>query len=676
MTDHFPHLFSPLDLGFMTLPNRVVMGSMHTGLEDRSRDYGKLAAYFAERARGEVALIITGGIAPSLSGWLAPFSARLDRRSQLRRHRLVTNAVHDEGGRICMQILHAGRYGHHPFCVAPSAIRSRITPFSPRALTTRGVSRQIRAYARCAVLAREAGYDGVEIMGSEGYLINQFLAPRTNRRTDRWGGSAVRRMQFAVAVTEAVRTAVGPDFIVIFRLSALDLVEGGSLGEEVMQLAAAVEKSGATMLDTGIGWHEARVPTVQSLVPRAAYSVLTSRIRAHVGIPVMATNRINMPETAEALLARGDADLVSLARPLLADPDWVHKARKGRDDQINTCIACNQSCLDRVFARRYASCLVNPRCCNETELNVVPTRVPRRYAVVGAGPAGLACAATLAERGHDVSLFEQDSRIGGQFNLAARVPGKEEFAETLRYFRRRLVVVGVDLRLGVHIQAPDLLKEDFDGFILATGARPRLPMITGLDHPAVHYYDEILSGRVRAGNHVAVIGAGGVGVDVATFLAMGNDRNSRHPDGYFREWGVDPLAATRGGVTDVKTRPPVPERRIWMLRRGHGKPGAGLGRTTGWVHRARLRALGVEMLTGVTYERVDDEGLHIRVGTEHRSLAVHTVVVCAGQEPQRELLAGLERQGRPVHVIGGADQAVELDAARAIEQATRLAVTL
>ncbi len=675
MTEHYPHLFEPLDLGFVRLRNRVLMGSMHTGLEDRRRDFEKLAVYFAERARGEVGLMVTGGIAPNRTGWLAPFAGKLSRGGEVARHQLVTRAVHDEGGRICMQMLHAGRYAYHPLSVAPSAVKAPINPFRPRALSQRGIDSQIQAFVRSACLAREAGYDGVEIMGSEGYLINQFLAPRTNRRNDAWGGDVDGRMRFALEVVRRTRAAVGHDFILIFRLSMLDLVEQGNTWEEVVTLGKALEGAGVNLINTGIGWHEARVPTIQTSVPRAAFAWVTGRMKQELQIPLIATNRINMPDMAERILAQGQADMVSMARPLLADPDWVRKAREGRWREINTCIACNQACLDHVFQQRRASCLVNPRACYETELNYLPTREPKRVAVVGAGPAGLACATVLAERGHEVSLFDAANEIGGQFNMAKRVPGKEEFAETLRYFQARLRATGVDVQLSHRVTAAELQREDYDAFVLATGVTPRKPEIPGLHHPKVLSYAEVLTAGVRPGKRVAVIGAGGIGFDVCEYLVHEEQQSpSRDLQRWQREWGVDPEYSDRGAL-----RQPEPEpspRQVYLLQRSTGKPGAGLGKTTGWIHRATLRAKGVEMLAEVRYERIDDAGLHIRVREEARLLEVDHVIVCAGQEPLRELLEPLQADWRPVYLIGGAERADELDAKRAIDQGTRLAASL
>jgi 2,4-dienoyl-CoA reductase (NADPH2) len=672
----YPHLLAPLDLGHVTLPNRVVMGSMHTGLEDHARDFPKLAAYFAERARGGAALIVTGGFAPNVEGTFYPLASKLTTRREARQHRQVTDAVHDAGGRIALQILHAGRYSYTPWCVAPSSVKSPISKFTPRALGDRGVRRQIRSFARAARLAREAGYDGVEVMGSEGYLINQFLAPRTNRRTDRWGGSPEKRRRFAVEVVRAVREAVGPDFIVIYRISVLDLVEEGQTWDEVTALAAEIEAAGATMLNLGIGWHEARVPTIVTSVPRAAFTSYAARLKQHVSIPVVATNRINMPDVAEQVLA-GGADLVSLARPFLADPDWVRKAAESRADEINTCIACNQACLDHTFVNKRASCLVNPRAAHETELVIGPTRTVKKVAVVGAGVAGLAAATTLAERGHEVELFEARDHVGGQFDIAMRIPGKEEFAETIRYFTRRLDLTGVKLHLGRRVDADELLEGGFTEVVVATGVAPRMPSIPGIDHPMVMSYADLVRGERTAGRSVAVIGAGGIGVDVCEFLTTEHSP-ALDVDAWKAEWGVGDPAESRGGL-----RPPHPEpspRRVVLLQRKTSSIGKGLGKTTGWVHRASLKAKGVEQVTGVvSYDRIDDEGLHVTVGTggdgatEQRTYPVDTVVLCAGQESVRTVADVLEERGLTVHVVGGADVAAELDAKRAIRQGTEVA---
>ncbi len=668
----YPNLFAPLDLGFATLPNRILMGSMHTGLEDRARDFDKLAAYFAERARGGVALLVTGGFAPDIAGWLTPFASRLSMPWQVAPHRKVTRAVHAEGGRICLQILHAGRYAYHPLSVAPSPIKSPITPFTPRALSARGVERTIDAFVNCARKAQDAGYDGVEVMGSEGYLINQFLVERTNQRTDDWGGPLENRQRFPVEIVRRMRAAVGRDFIIIYRLSMLDLVERGQAWDEIVALARKVEGAGATLINTGIGWHEARVPTIVTSVPRAGFAWVTRRMKAEVRIPLVTTNRINMPDVAERVLADGDADMVSMARPLLADPDWVRKAREARAEDINTCIACNQACLDHVFENKRASCLVNPRACFETELLVRPAPVRKRIAVVGAGPAGLACATTLAERGHAVTLFEQAARIGGQFNMAKRIPGKEEFAETLRYYARRIQQCAVELRVDTRA-TPDLLQ-GFDEVVLATGVTPRAASIPGSDRPNVLSYVDVLSGDAPVGPRVAIIGAGGIGFDVAEFLVESAPSPTTDVARWTREWGVDMTLASRAGL--VRAAPEAPEREVWLLQRTPGKPGRRLNKTTGWVHRATLAAKRVTMLGGVAYERIDDDGLHIRIGDQPRVLAVDTVVVCAGQEPHRALHAQLVGAGMRGHLIGGADVAAELDAKRAIAQGTRLAAGL
>ncbi len=677
MADHrdassYPHLFAPLDLGFTTLRNRVLMGSMHTGLEDRKRDFPRLAAYFAERAAGGVALIVTGGFSPNFEGWLTPFASRLAWPWEARKHRQVTDAVHGHGAKICLQLLHAGRYAYHPLSVAPSRIKSPITPFTPRALGARGVERTIDAYATAARLARDGGYDGVEVMGSEGYLINQFLSARTNRRDDAWGGDVAGRMRFATEIVRRVREACGPDFIIIYRLSMLELVPEGSDWNEIVQQARAIEAAGATIINTGIGWHEARVPTIATSVPRAAFAGVTAKLRPHVGLPLVATNRINMPDAAERILAGGGADMVSMARPLLADPQWVAKARAGTPEAINTCIACNQACLDHVFQRRTASCLVNPRACAETELNYLPAATRRRLAVVGAGPAGLACATIAAQRGHEVVLFDRADRIGGQFNLAARIPGKEEFAETLRWFTYRIGETGVHLRLSTEA-TPEALA-GFDEIVLATGVTPRAVDFEGHDHPRVVGYLDVLRGDVVPGRRVAIVGAGGIGFDVAEFLVQGPPSPTLDVGRWMREWGVDPLFESPGGLRPA--RPEAPLREVWLLQRSPGRPGARLGKTTGWIHRGTLKHKGVRMLGGVEYVAVDDEGFHLRVDGHARLLPVDHVVVCAGQESERSLLAPLQAAGRRVHVVGGADVAAELDAKRAIAQASTLAAAL
>jgi 2,4-dienoyl-CoA reductase (NADPH2) len=672
----YPHLMSPLDLGFTTLRNRVVMGSMHTGLEDRTKDVPKLAAYFAERARGGVGLIVTGGYAPNRTGWLLPLGADLITRRQASRHREITDAVHAEGGKIALQILHAGRYSYQPLSVSASSIKAPINPFRPRALTRRGIESTIDDYVRCARLAQEAGYDGVEIMGGEGYFLNQFLAERTNRRTDEWGGSAENRRRIAVEIVRRTRAAVGENFIILFRLSMADLVEKGQTWSEIVDLARELEAAGTTILNTDIGWHEARVPTIVTSVPRAAFASFTERLAREVSIPVCASNRINMPETAEEILSRGDAQLISAARPLLADPEWVAKAAADRSDEINTCIACNQACLDHAFANKHVSCLLNPRAGRETELVLSPTRRRKSIAVVGAGPAGLSAALNLAQRGHEVNLFEGGSEIGGQFAIARRIPGKEEFAETIRYFTRSLETAGVKVHLNTRVDAQTLVDGGYDEVVLATGVTPRVPAIPGVDHPSVLSYAELVRDGRPAGERVAVIGAGGIGVDVSEFLTHDHSPALDLAE-WNREWGVTEDESAPGALTDPVITPSP--RQVYLLQRKTTPIGAGLGKTSGWVHRAALKKKGVEQISGVNYERIDDDGLHITFGEKRerpRTIAVDTVVICAGQESVRDLEAGLTDAGVAVHVIGGADVAGELDAKRAIEQGTRLAAVL
>lgn len=669
----YPHLLEPLDLGFTTLRNRVLMGSMHTGLEDRVKDFDRLATYFAERARGGVGLIVTGGFAPNLEGTLFPGASMLVTEGQARHHRRITDAVHREGSKIALQILHAGRYAYHPLAVSAMRRRSPISMFTPRALSTRGVRRTVKAYARCARLAREGGYDGVEIMGSEGYLINQFLAPRTNQRTDAYGGSAEARRRFPVEVVRAVREAVGPDFIIVYRLSMLDLVPDGQTWDEIVALAKEVEEAGATIINTGIGWHEARVPTIVTSVPRGAFVDVTAKLRPEVSIPVVTSNRISMPDLADRVIADGKADMVSMARPFLADPDWVAKAAEGRDDEINTCIGCNQACLDHTFSKKTASCLVNPRAAHETLLVIGRTRRAKKVAVVGAGPAGLAAAVAAAERGHEVELFETSQDIGGQFAIAQRIPGKEDFAETIRYYRRRLDLEDVKVHLGRRAEVEDLL--DFDEIVVATGVEPRIPSIPGVDHPKVLTYAQLVRDGAPAGRTVAVIGAGGIGVDVSEFLTHLESPLSVAE--WMAEWGVGSPDGSRGGLTEPSPSPSP--REVHLLQRKSSTIGRGLGKTTGWVHRAALKAKGVHQLTGVNYERIDDAGLHITFGEERRDpqvLDVDTIVLCAGQESVNTLGAELAARGRSVHVIGGADVAAELDAKRAIKQGTELAAKL
>ena len=670
MTSPYPHLLAPLDLGFTTLPNRVLMGSMHTGLEEAADGFERMAAFYAERARGGVGLIVTGGIAPNFAGRVEPRASQLSFPWQVAKHQLITDAVHVEGGRIAMQILHAGRYAYHPLSVAPSAIRSPITPFKPRTLTQWGIRRTIAAYVRSARLAQRAGYDGVEIMGSEGYLINEFVAPRTNHRGDEWGGSLDNRLRFPIEIVRRTRETVGTNFIIIFRLSMLDLVDGGSSWDEVVALARAVERAGATIINTGIGWHEARVPTIATMVPRAAFTWVTRRLKGEVGLPLIATNRINDPAVAEAVLARGDGDMVSMARPFLADAEFVNKAAAGRADEINTCIACNQACLDQIFNREIASCLVNPRACHETVIVLKRAARRKRVAVVGAGPAGLACATTAAEAGHEVALFDAAAEIGGQFNLARRIPGKDEFAETLRYYRRMIERTGVAFHLGRHVGERDL--DGYDHIVLATGIVPRVPAIAGIDHPKVAGYTDIVMGKKVAGPRVAIVGAGGIGFDVGEFLTHhgGHDET----DEYCSEWGIDTDFRERGGLAPPAERPAP--RQVWLLQRKSTKVGDGLAKTTGWIRRTLLKKRGVTMMPGVEYEGIDDAGLHIRVDGKHQVLAVDTIVICAGQEPRRELYEPLRLRGVPVTLIGGADIAAELDARRAIAQGTEVALSL
>ncbi|KPW12873.1 NADH:flavin oxidoreductase/NADH oxidase [Pseudomonas syringae pv. atrofaciens] len=675
---HYPHLLAPLDLGFTTLRNRTLMGSMHTGLEERPGGFERMATYFAERARGGVGLMVTGGIAPNEEGGVYDGAAKLTNAEEADRHRIVTRAVHEAGGKICLQILHAGRYAYSRKQVAPSAIQAPINPFTPRELDEEGIEKQIADFVTCSTLARSAGYDGVEIMGSEGYFINQFLAAHTNHRTDRWGGSYENRMRLAVEIVRRVREAVGAQFIIIFRLSMLDLVEGGSSWEEIVELAKAVEQAGATLINTGIGWHEARIPTIATKVPRAAFSKVTAKLRGSVSIPLITTNRINTPEVAERILSEGDADMVSMARPFLADPEFVNKAAAGHAERINTCIGCNQACLDHTFGGKLTSCLVNPRACHETELNYLPTLQVRKIAVVGAGPAGLAAATVAAQRGHEVTLFDSASEIGGQFNIAKRVPGKEEFAETLRYFRNKVQETGVQLRLGNRVNAVDLLGAGFDEVILATGIAPRTPAIPGIDNPMVLSYLDVILQRKPVGRRVAVIGAGGIGFDVSEFLVHQGVATSLDREAFWKEWGIDTTLQARGGVAGVKPEVHAPARQVFLLQRKSSKVGDGLGKTTGWIHRTGLKNKQVQMLNAVQYLKIDDAGLHIRIGEdgEEKLLAVDNVVICAGQDPLRELYDDLLNAGQSVHLIGGADVAAELDAKRAIDQGSRLAATL
>lgn len=668
MNKEYPLLFEPLDLGFTTLKNRVLMGSMHTGLEEEKNGFERMAEFYRARAEGGAALIVTGGVAPNRQGWVAPFGIRMTRRAHARKHMVVTKAVHDAGGKICMQILHTGRYGYHPLCIAPSAIKAPINRFKPRALSLRGIRSTQKDFVRAARLAKEAGYDGVEIMGSEGYLINQFIVSKTNKRTDNYGGSFENRIRFAVEIVEQTRQAVGEEFIIIYRLSMLDLVDDGSSWDEVVTLAKAIEKAGATIINTGIGWHEARVPTIATMVPRAGFAWVTKRLMGEVKIPLVTTNRINMPEVAEEVLLEGCADMISMARPFLADPDIVKKAAEGRRNEINTCIACNQACLDHIFEQKVASCLVNPKACHETELVVLPAEHYKKIAVVGAGPAGLATAATLGERGHQVTLFEARGFIGGQFDLARRIPGKEEFDETIRYFQSMLEKHGVEVLLNTKANASML--GGFDEVVIAAGVQPRKLKIEGGDHPKVVAYDQLLRGEVIAGNRVAIIGAGGIGFDVAEFLL--HERESSVTS-FMEQWGVDQSYRSPGGLGN-----PIQHnsgRQIVMMQRKTTKPGKGLGKTTGWIHRASLKKAGVKMLSGVTYSKVDDNGLHIQMQGQDQVVEVDTIVVCAGQHSVLDLVKEMEGQTN-VHIVGGARLAAELDAKRAIEEGIKLATKL
>jgi len=673
----YPNLLAPLDLGFITLRNRVLMGSMHTGLEELPNGFERMAVYFAERARGGVGLMVTGGVGPNEEGAVYAGAAKLSTPEEAEKHRVVTQAVHEAGGRICMQILHAGRYAYSPKQVAPSAIQAPINPFKPHELDEAGIEKQISDFVNCARLAQQAEYDGVEIMGSEGYFINQFLVTHTNQRTDRWGGSYENRMRLPLEIVRRVREAVGPNFIIIYRLSMLDLVEGGSTWDEIVTLAKAVEAAGATIINTGIGWHEARIPTIATKVPRAAFTKVTAKLKGEVKIPLITTNRINTPEVAEQVLAEGDADMVSMARPFLADPEFVNKAAAGRADEINTCIGCNQACLDHTFGGKLTSCLVNPRACHETELNYIPVVSARKIAVVGAGPAGLSAASVAATRGHQVTLFDSANEIGGQFNVAKRVPGKEEFHETLRYFAGKLERSGVELRLNTRVSATDLLAGGYHEVILATGIVPRTPDIPGIEHPKVIGYLDAILQRKPVGQRVAVIGAGGIGFDVSEFITHDGQSTSLDREAFWKEWGIDLGLEARGGVAGVAAVPHAPARQVYLLQRKKSKVGSGLGKTTGWIHRTGLKNKQVQMLNSVEYLKIDDEGLHISVaGGEPKVLPVDTVIICAGQDPLRELQAELEQGGLKVHLIGGADVATELDAKRAIDQGSRLAAAL
>ncbi|NNC69964.1 MAG: NADPH-dependent 2,4-dienoyl-CoA reductase [Flavobacteriaceae bacterium] len=672
----YKHILEPLDLGFTTLNNRILMGSMHTGLEEEKNGYEKMAVFYAERARGGVGLIVTGGISPNIQGWTGPFAARMSTKKHAKKHQKITEAVHKEGGKICMQILHAGRYGYHPFNVAPSAIKAPINRFKPFKLKKSGIKRTIRDFVNCATLAKEAGYDGVEIMGSEGYLINQFIAKRTNKRTDDYGGDYENRMRLPVELVKKTREATGEKFIIIYRLSMLDLVEKGSTWQEIVHLGKEIEKAGATIINTGIGWHESRIPTIATSVPRAAFTWVTKKMKEEVSIPLITSNRINMPETAEKVLAEGHADMISMARPFLADADWVNKAKEDKDDEINTCIACNQACLDHVFKQKVASCLVNPRACHETELNYSPAVLKKKIAVVGAGPAGLSAATVAAQRGHEVTLYDADSEIGGQFNMAKRIPGKEEFYETIRYFKKQLELHHVKIELNTKVEVEALAKLDYDEVILATGIIPRTPRIEGIEHPKVLSYIDVLKHQKTVGKRVAVIGAGGIGFDVSEYLSHDGASSSLNIDTWLKEWGIDKSLKARSGIEGVKPEFHTSARDIFMFKRSKGKFGANLGKTTGWIHRTNLKKRKIQFINEVEYTKIDDDGLHYVHKDEAKTLDVDNVVICAGQLPYKDLLEPLRAKGLKVHIIGGADIAAELDAKRAIDQGSRLAAVI
>ncbi|MBG7611120.1 NADPH-dependent 2,4-dienoyl-CoA reductase [Polaribacter sp. BAL334] len=672
----YKHIFEPLDLGFTTLKNRILMGSMHTGLEEEKNGIERIATYYAERAKGGVGLIVTGGISPNIQGWTGPFAARMSKEKHALEHQKITKAVHKEGGKICMQILHSGRYGYHPLNVAPSKIKAPINPFKPFKLTQSGIKRTIKDFVNSAELSKLAGYDGVEIMGSEGYLINQFIAKRTNKRADAWGGNYENRMRLPIEIVKQIRESVGPNFIIIYRLSMLDLVENGSSWEEIVQLGKEIQKAGATIINTGIGWHEARIPTIATSVPRAAFTWVTQKMKAEIKIPLITSNRINMPETAEKILAEGHADMISMARPFLADPEWVNKALAEKEDEINTCIGCNQACLDHVFQRKVASCLVNPRACHETELNYFPTKNKKKIAVIGAGPAGLSAATIAAQRGHFVTLFDADSEIGGQFNMAKKIPGKEEFYETLRYFKKQIELHQVTVKLNTKVTIENLQNSDFDEIVIATGIQPRDLKIEGINHPKVLSYIDVLKHKKTVGKRVAVIGAGGIGFDVSEYLSHTGESTSQNIDAWLQEWGIDKTLQSRAGIEGMKPSFEKSPREIFMFKRSKGKFGENLGKTTGWIHRANLKKKNVQFIGEVDYQKIDDIGLHYAQNQENKVLEVDNIIICAGQIPLKEMYQPLVDLGKKVHVIGGADVASELDAKRAINQGARLAANL
>jgi len=675
-TTPFPHLLAPLDLGFTTLKNRVLMGSMHTGLEESKNGFERMARFYAERAEGGVGLIVTGGIAPNSEGAVGPGAGAMSSEKDVEKHKVVTKAVHAAGGKICMQILHAGRYAYHPKLVAPSAIQAPINPFTPHELTTDEIELQIESFVNASALAKDAGYDGVEIMGSEGYFINQFIVAHTNKRTDEWGGTYENRIRLPLEIIRRVRQQVGEDFIIIYRLSMLDLIEDGSVWSEVVMLAKEVEKAGATIINTGIGWHEARVPTIATMVPRAAFTKVTAKLKGEVGIPLVTTNRINTPEVGEKVLAEGDADMISMARPFLADPEFVAKAQRGESQLINTCIGCNQACLDHTFSMKLTSCLVNPRACHETELDYINAPVSKRIAVIGAGPAGLAASTIAAQRGHQVDLYDAGSEIGGQFNVAKKIPGKEEFYETLRYFKNMIEKNDVTLHLNKKVAAQEIIEKGYDDIILATGIAPRTPPIPGIESDNVITYLDAIRGSKPIGKKVAIIGAGGIGFDVAEYITQNGESSSLHIDAFMKEWGVDISMSHQGGVKAVKAERPVVEREVYLLQRKSSKVGKNLGKTTGWIHRSTLKHRNVKMLSGVSYDKIDNSGLHITLGAQEQLLNVDTIIICAGQEPLRELQQELQHAGANIHLIGGADVAAELDAKRAINQGAQLAASL